>query len=201
MRKSQVVSLPAVLFTRMRAHACTHTHTHTHTFWEIFFLRVLLPPPWEKYWSLILQLEKEMSAHSSILSWRILWMEEPGGRLSIGSHTVGHDWGDLAFMHALEKEMAIHSNILSWRIPGMEEPGGLPSMGSHGVGHDWSDLAAAAGNDLKVHPFVTVDKISFFLWLNNIPLWGVCVCIYKENFLICSFIDGHRLFPCLGYCK
>ena len=28
--------------------------------------------------------EKEMATHSSILAWRILWMEEPGGLLSIG---------------------------------------------------------------------------------------------------------------------
>ena len=35
--------------------------------------------------------EKEMATHSSILAWRILWMEEPGGLLSIGSHRVGHD--------------------------------------------------------------------------------------------------------------
>ena len=61
--------------------------------------------------------------------------------LSIGSHRVGHDWSDLACMHALEKEMATHSNVLAWRIPGMAEPGGLLSMGSHRVGHDWSDLA------------------------------------------------------------
>jgi len=27
-------------------------------------------------------------------------MEEPGGLLSIGSHRVGHDWSDLARMHA-----------------------------------------------------------------------------------------------------
>ena len=30
-------------------------------------------------------------AHSSILAWRILWMEESGGLLSIGPHRVGHD--------------------------------------------------------------------------------------------------------------
>ena len=29
-------------------------------------------------------LEKEMVAHSSILTWRILWTEEPGGLQSIG---------------------------------------------------------------------------------------------------------------------
>ena len=47
-----------------------------------------------------------------------------------GSHRVGHDWSDLACMHALGKEMATHSSILAWRIPGTEEPGGLPSVGS-----------------------------------------------------------------------
>ena len=29
-------------------------------------------------------LEKEMATHSSILSWRIPWMEEPGGLQSTG---------------------------------------------------------------------------------------------------------------------
>ena len=36
-------------------------------------------------------LEKEMATHSSILAWRILWTEEPGGLLSIESHRVGHN--------------------------------------------------------------------------------------------------------------
>ena len=35
--------------------------------------------------------EKEMAAHSSLLAWRIPWMEEPGGLLPMGSHRVGHD--------------------------------------------------------------------------------------------------------------
>ena len=36
-------------------------------------------------------LEKEMATHSSILAWRILWMEETGGLLPTGSHRVGHN--------------------------------------------------------------------------------------------------------------
>ena len=36
-------------------------------------------------------LEKEMATHSSILGWRIPWMEEPGGLQSTGSQRVGHD--------------------------------------------------------------------------------------------------------------
>ena len=36
-------------------------------------------------------LENEMATHSSILAWRIVWTEEPGGLQSIGSQRVGHN--------------------------------------------------------------------------------------------------------------
>ena len=36
-------------------------------------------------------LEKEMATHSSILAWRIPWIEEPGRLQSTGSQSVGHD--------------------------------------------------------------------------------------------------------------
>ena len=36
-------------------------------------------------------LEKGMAIHSSILAWRILQTEKPGGVQSIGSQRVGHD--------------------------------------------------------------------------------------------------------------
>ena len=36
-------------------------------------------------------LEKEMATHSSVLDWRIPGTGEPGGLLSMGSYTVGHD--------------------------------------------------------------------------------------------------------------
>ena len=37
-------------------------------------------------------LEKEMTTHSSILAWKILWTEEPGMLQFMGSQRVGHDW-------------------------------------------------------------------------------------------------------------
>ena len=40
---------------------------------------------WEK------PLEKEMATHSSILTWRMLQTEEPGGLQSMGSQRVGYD--------------------------------------------------------------------------------------------------------------
>ena len=36
-------------------------------------------------------LEKEMSTHSSILAWKIPWMEEPGGLQFMGLQRGGHD--------------------------------------------------------------------------------------------------------------
>ena len=41
-------------------------------------------------------LEKEMATHSSVLAWRIPGTGEPGELPSMGSHRVGHDWGDSA---------------------------------------------------------------------------------------------------------
>ena len=45
-------------------------------------------------------LEEEMATHSSVLAWRIPWTGEPGGLPSMGSHRVGHGWGDLAAVAA-----------------------------------------------------------------------------------------------------
>ena len=36
-------------------------------------------------------LEEKVAAHSSVLSWRILWTEEPGGLQFTGLQRGGHD--------------------------------------------------------------------------------------------------------------
>ena len=54
-----------------------------------------LPALWETcIWSLGQEdpLEKKRETHSSILAWRIPWMEEPCGLLSMGSQRVRHNW-------------------------------------------------------------------------------------------------------------
>ena len=37
-------------------------------------------------------LEEGMTTHSSILAWKIPWIEEPGGLLSIGLQRAGYNW-------------------------------------------------------------------------------------------------------------
>ena len=58
-------------------------------------------------------LEKEMAPHSGTLAWKISGMEEPGGRPSMGSHRVGHDWSDLAAAAACYYHDFLPWNFLS----------------------------------------------------------------------------------------
>ena len=71
--------------------------------WRTFFRNInslvaqrlmRLPAMWETWVRSLGQedpLEKEMATHSSVLAWRIPWMEELGGLQSTGSQRVGHD--------------------------------------------------------------------------------------------------------------
>ena len=51
-------------------------------------------PAMQKTWVWFLgqkdPLEKKMATHSSVLAWRTLWTEEPGGLQPMGSERVGH---------------------------------------------------------------------------------------------------------------
>ena len=53
-----------------------------------------LPAMWETWVQSLGRedpLEKEMATHSSVLAWRIPWMEELDGLQSMGSQRVAHD--------------------------------------------------------------------------------------------------------------
>ena len=63
--------------------------------------------------------EKAMAPHSSTLTWKIPWPEEPGRLQSMGVAMSWTQLSDFTFtfhFHALEKEMATHSSVLAWRI-------------------------------------------------------------------------------------
>ena len=69
-------------------------HTHTHMASLVAQLVKNLPAMQETWVQSLGQedpLEKEMTTHSSILAWEILWTEEPGRLQSMGSQRVGHD--------------------------------------------------------------------------------------------------------------
>ena len=47
-------------------------------------------------------LVKGMATHSSILAWRISWIEEPCGLQSMGLQKVGHGWATITFIFFLK---------------------------------------------------------------------------------------------------
>ena len=57
-------------------------------------------------------LEEGLTTHSSILAWRIPWIEEPSGLQSMGLQTVRHNWSNLACSWGLQPE--------GWRVPGFK---------------------------------------------------------------------------------
>ena len=69
-------------------------------------------------------LDKETATHSSILAWRIPWMEEPCGLQSTGSQRVGHHWATslslsylmgLAILKCVDSTIDTRVNyIISW---------------------------------------------------------------------------------------
>ena len=68
------------------------------TFWLSLFSSETLPP-FVRWHSFLEEEKEEMATHSSILAWRIPWIEEPGRLPSMGSQRVGHDWSNYAFTH------------------------------------------------------------------------------------------------------
>ena len=60
-----------------------------------------------------------MANHSSILAWKIPWMEEPGRLQSMGSQRVRHDWANL-LSFSLQPSMASMILILEMSKQGSE---------------------------------------------------------------------------------
>ena len=77
--------------------------------------------------------KKEMATHSSILAWKISWMEEPGRLQSMGSQRVGHDWATsllLRFRNSnLEKAMAPTPVLLPGKSHGLRSLVGCSPWG------------------------------------------------------------------------
>ena len=108
-----------------------------------------------------------MAPHSSTLTWKIPWTEEPGRLQSMGSLRVGHDWATslslFTFVHWRRK----------WQptpvfLPG-ESQGRGNLVGCHLWGHTESDTTEAATQQqqqLLFYPFLWVSmrsSLTFFV--------------------------------------
>ena len=58
-------------------------------------------------------LEEGTATHSSMLTWRIPWTEEPGRLQSIGLQRVRHDWSNLTW-HSTSHCECLKLNLVKW---------------------------------------------------------------------------------------
>ena len=54
-----------------------------------------------------------MAAHASVLAWRVLWTEEPGGLQSMGLDTARHDWSELTCIRGTRQVFLCILNAIS----------------------------------------------------------------------------------------
>ena len=105
-------------------------------------------------------MEKEMATQSSTFAWRILWTEEPGGLLSMGSQRVGHDWGDLACMHACVREG--NGNPLQYSCLENPRDKGAWQAAIYGVAQSWTWLKRLSSSRVCIcSALITVTRTLF----------------------------------------
>ena len=119
-----------------------------------------------------------MATHSSVLAWRIPGTGQPGGLPSTGSHTVGHDWGDLAAAAASTPKTPAHSRGNTWKLPRNWDLGEDSEPWHRTVYSSATSLTPASailekgclGEEQEVRPSGTITiKLNQMLW---IPLLG-----------------------------
>ena len=75
---------------------------------------------WVNPWVGKIPWRREMVTHSSVLSWKIPWTEEPGALPSIGSQRVRHDW--VSTQDPFNKTRILNMNAFSlgvYRLPSL----------------------------------------------------------------------------------
>ena len=106
-----------------------------------------------------------MATHSSILAWRITWIEEAGRLQSVGLQRVGHDSSDLAHTHT-----ALSSKIIFFSNERKESS----SENSYWIPAVWETLGF-----FSLLPLTTKGELIKIFALNAVQMLGITVtCIY-----------------------
>ena len=119
--------------------------------------------------------EEEMATHSSILARWVPWTGELGGLLSIGSHRVGHNWSDLACMHACIGEG--NGNPHQYSCPVSPVDRGAWWAAVHGVAQSRARLKWLSSSSRETQLFISS---SADLFLKYYPLLKYCLLWHVE---------------------
>ena len=134
-----------------------------------------------------------MSAHSSILAWKIPWTEKPGRLQSMGSQRVGYDWATNSYL----------------RGSGIRRSGFFSSRACSDPGECWSVLTQSdVSTHVKYvyfegiylcstgsHPFLLgISPAALSVWSDSWHIFVSC-CLVKVLFLGCTKPGDFFFFP------
>ena len=104
-------------------------------------------------------MEKEMTTHSSILTWKIPWTEKPGWLQSMGSQRVGHHWAHthdynslLTMFLTLGLEEEAESHQFSLNLKGKTVQGLVRPMWNFMVERKWKETSVLCSAALTSFP-------------------------------------------------
>ena len=121
-------------------------------------------------------LEKGMATHSSILAWKISWIEEPGSLYSMGLQKVRNDWMTFTYGHRYKN---IYLNKL-WFIHTM---GGYQASQKSKLGPQQVVWAVPLG----YLEYKGVSHMILYLWNSN--LYSLLLVYY----VLCTLSQGVRI--------
>ena len=121
-----------------------------------------------------LPLEKEMATHSSILAWKLPWMEEPGRLQSMRLQRVGHDWA--TSLHFND----VHAWFFAWQRDLTEDHGRSQAPKSNNVNENivFNIYISLQGHRLQTVPVSILEATYIIPLMTNIFL---CVFILFQR--------------------
>ena len=104
-----------------RFYFLSHLRVESKNYNKLVNMKKKNPPAMQELqvWSLGLENPLEEATHSSVLAWRILWTEQPGGLRPIGWQRVRYDRNDWACTRAHSVTTFRHRDKVPLRESGM----------------------------------------------------------------------------------